>query len=504
VQDTYLDTAAHNLRAAGYACRLRVQDDEIIVALKSLAGSGGVIHHREELEQYLSEAGVPETWPEGPVRARVLDICGAAPLLPVATLRQVRFVRLLSDGERVVAESSLDRVQMTAEGRAQTYLLFEVELVSEGQPSDLHRVVEHLRQDWLVVPEPRSKLAVALDFLNAEQVVVIPASMPDNSAQAANPGVLLDDSLPEAVRKLLLFHFQVMLRHEPDTRAGENIEALHDMRVATRRMRAVLDVFGPYIEIEPLRPFLKALRKTGRVLGQVRDLDVFSEHLQPYLGGLDSEARVDAEPLLTAWAAEHATARADMLAYLDSKAYARFTADFGAHLRAPELWRVVPFNADGMPCPYRVRHIAPLCLATALAAVLAYDEWVRGPDPSTERLHQLRIAAKRLRYTCEFLREVLDSQAARVIADVKVLQDHLGALQDAVVAQELVAAFITEGHWGAHPDVLYAPLTVPGWGGYLAERRAEQEHLTATFPEVWLRFQSRDFKRMVTELGAAL
>ena len=54
--------------------------------------------------------------------------------------------------------------------------------------------------------------------------------------------------MDEAARKTLLFHFERMLKHEPGTREGEDAEELHDMRVATRRMRAALRVFDGYID----------------------------------------------------------------------------------------------------------------------------------------------------------------------------------------------------------------------------------------------------------------
>ncbi len=81
-------------------------------------------------------------------------------------------------------------------------------------------------------------------------------------------GILPDDSLAEAGRKVMRYHFAQMLRHEEGTRLGEDIEALHDMRVATRRLRAAFEVFGEAFEPDALKPHLKGLRATGRALGQ--------------------------------------------------------------------------------------------------------------------------------------------------------------------------------------------------------------------------------------------
>jgi transposase-like protein len=90
------------------------------------------------------------------------------------------------------------------------------------------------------------------------------------------------DSLAEAGRKVLGFHFGRMLTHEPGTRLGNDAEALHDMRVATRRMRAAFRVFGSGFRQKSVKPLLAGSRATARALGRVRDLDVFIEKLQQY------------------------------------------------------------------------------------------------------------------------------------------------------------------------------------------------------------------------------
>ncbi len=96
-------------------------------------------------------------------------------------------------------------------------------------------------------------------------------------------GLQADDLMTEGLRKIMHFQFQHMLYHEPGTQLGLDIEELHDMRVATRRMRAALQVFGDYLDEKTWAPFDKGLRRTGRVLGEVRDLDVFWEKTQHYL-----------------------------------------------------------------------------------------------------------------------------------------------------------------------------------------------------------------------------
>jgi adenylate kinase len=320
-----------------------------------------------------------------------------------------------------------------------------------------------------------------------------------------SPGLEPDDSMAEAARKTFWLHFQRMLYHEPGTRLGEDIEELHDMRVATRRMRAAYQVFGDYLDMDHMAPILKGLRRTGRALGAVRDLDVFWEKTQHYMDTLPPDQPNNLEPLRAVWEGEREVARERMLAYLDSKRYARFTEDFGEFLQIPGAGALPVLAQDGEPVPHRLRHVVPVAVYQRLAAVWAYDEWVTGPDDvPMERLHQLRITAKGLRYTLEYFQEVLGPEAKTVIDEVKALQDHLGDFQDAVVASNLLRDFLTWGTWG-HKEakekrafIPIEPVVAPGVAVYLAARQTELQHLLGTFPQVWARFHRPEFSQLVT------
>jgi CHAD domain-containing protein len=315
------------------------------------------------------------------------------------------------------------------------------------------------------------------------------------------PGLEPDDSMAEAARKTFYLHFQRMLYHEPGTRLGEDIEELHDMRVATRRMRAAFRVFHDYLGMDEWRPFLRGLRKTGRVLGRVRDLDVFWEKTQRYLDQLHEQQEGGLDSLRATWMIEREQAREKMLAFLDSKRYARFVEKFGEFLQRPDVGARPLWHKNGEPRPHRLRHVVSVVLYERLASVLAYDEWVTAADVPTGRLHRLRIAAKRLRYALEFFYEILGPETPGLIADMKRLQDHLGDLQDAVVASQLLRDFLTWGTWGptqvkgAAPPT--EPVIAPGVAAYLAYRQAELIHLLVSFPLVWEYFRNPDFRQSV-------
>jgi CHAD domain-containing protein len=315
--------------------------------------------------------------------------------------------------------------------------------------------------------------------------------------------------MAEAARKTMNLHFRRMLYHEPGTRLGEDIEELHDMRVATRRMRAAFQVFGGYLDMPQLKPLLKGLRRTGRTLGAVRDLDVFWEKTQHYLDGLPPDQPADLAPLQRAWRVEREAARERMNLYLNGTRYERFKREFEVFVSTPGAGALSVGLVDGEPHPHRLRHVAPVAVYQRLATVRAYDEWVMQPDAPLEALHQLRIAAKALRYTLEYFEEVLAPDARTVIQEVKALQDHLGDLQDAVVASNLLRDFLTWGTWthGAAehsrpiPD---APIVAPGVAGYMAARQLELQHLLQTFPQIWAKFNTPAFSEKVAAAVAVL
>jgi CHAD domain-containing protein len=332
------------------------------------------------------------------------------------------------------------------------------------------------------------------------------AGAPESLTLPTSPGITPEDTLTEAARKTFLFHFQRMLYLEPETRRGEDNEALHDMRVATRRMRTAAQVFSAHLDTENLRPFVKGLRTTGDALGAVRDLDVFWEKTEAFLSLQETAARPDLTPLHQVWQQARARAREEMLAHLDSPRYRRFRERFAAYLETPWAPPYPAFNLKGEALPQQVRHVAPILIAERVAAIRAYDPWLRGADIPLGRYHRLRIASKRLRYTLEYFSEVLGPAAKPLITQVKLLQDHLGELQDAVVASNLLRDFLVWGTWG-HTELIAVPLepiVAPGVASYLTERQLELQQRRDSFLPLWDSFNGAETTELIANVITAL
>ena len=303
-----------------------------------------------------------------------------------------------------------------------------------------------------------------------------------------NPGIKENDPMAEAGRKILRFHFAHMLAHEEGTRNGQDIEELHDMRVATRRMRAAFEVFGPYFRRKVVKKHLKRLRAAGRALGRMRDLDVSVEKAQRYLETLPEEERPGLDPLLNTWGQERTTERDQLLAYLDSENYQRFKQEFNQFVSTPGDG--VPPITETVPTPNLVRHVVPVLIHTRLAALRAHEQIVT--NASVEQLHALRIEFKRLRYAIEFFREVLGGEAREVIDEIKTLQDHLGDLNDANVACQSLREFIETWEERQLDRPIQERQNPEPVVAYLAARHAERHNLMITFPKAWSQFNRPD------------
>ena len=305
------------------------------------------------------------------------------------------------------------------------------------------------------------------------------------AASRKRPDVVRGDTMTAAAAKTLRFHLTKMLEHEDGTRQGDDIEELHDMRVSTRRMRMALRVFADYLDPEVMRPVRKGLRRTGRTLGAVRDLDVFRDKTQLYLDTLPAERAGELDGLLAAWAAARDRQREKLVGYLDGRAYRRFVDETTKLLDGP-VERLLP-PSPVLPTQ-RVAQVLPGILYRDMAVVWAFEGQIGGLETPLPRFHALRKACKGLRYTLEFFEDVLGPGAKPLIKRVKGLQDHLGDLQDAVVTCGVLRDYITWGTWRHDSHTLPGPVEVivaPGEARYLAARQQEMERLILTFPEAW-------------------
>lgn len=512
VEDRYIDTEARDLAQAGFAARLRRTPDGTVISVKSREsaasaepggnnGAGdGALHRRAEHEAPATPALDPRAWPASPARALVTRLTDGRPLLERFTIAQRRQERELR-GPQGRAVLSLDEVEFLRDGSVLGRVTgLEVELRG-GDERLLGPIAAALEASDLLEPEERSKEQIAQALIEAAASSQTPsrsrtgpsrrtaaATEAASASQPPAPGVRPEDTLAEAGRKVLAFHFARMLSFEEGARTGRDLEDVHKMRVATRRMRAVWRTFREGYRRKVARRYVDELRVVAGQLGAVRDLDVLiagSETHGQERPGDRRALRLFVEELV----GRREAARASLIAFLDDQAYRDFVDDYRDFVQRPEAG-IRRIRAGR---PQQVRDTAASRIWAAYERVRAYEAVVSWADIPV--LHALRIEGKRLRYSLESFREVLGPEAGSLIKRVVALQDHLGELNDAHVAAELARAWLLEE--GARiPDP-----TVQAVARYIASREAAVTRLREGLATAWGPLAAEDFRR---DLAASL
>jgi CHAD domain-containing protein len=438
---TYYDTPDYRLARAGVTLRRRAEGRTGAWQLKLPRGAA-----RLELEV----AGGPGHPPDE-VRDLVTAYARGHELTPVATLRSRRTGVRVRGLAGPIADVVVDAVAVL-DGRKVLRRLreLEVELVG-GDETALGQIEQTLRAAGAADGDGRPKLFQALDLTPP----ATPAP-PDATAPAA-----------EHLAVMIGAQLAAMLAHDPGTRLGSHPEDLHQMRVATRRLRALLRAARPMLATEWVEPLRAELAWLGDLLGPVRDLDVLLGHLRNQAALLAPAERRAFARLLRRLDAERVQARAAMLDALRSERYLCLLERLEDGGRAPRV--VAPETSLHAIAGLEFRK-----LRKAMAAL--------GEEPTDAELHAIRIRGKRARYAAELAETAVGKPASRFIRKARLFQDVLGEHQDAVVAEERLRRLVTED--GGRQAAFAA--------GRLVERQhARREAARAALPGIWKKVEKR-------------
>lgn len=247
------------------------------------------------------------------------------------------------------------------------------------------------------------------------------------SSQKENVLALSPDMSPsEAGRAILAFHWNQLLESESPTREGDNPEALHEMRVATRRLRAAMRDLRVPLGKAALVPFVEDIHWLAQLLGSIRDLDVFLQWLKAYGGQAPTAERPWVDRVIGDRQTERAQRRAELIEALDSTRYKAFRERFS------EFVKEKPSGAPKSKGPQgTLFELASTKVAKQDKRIL---KKAKGANlKHLKRLHRLRIEFKRLRYTSEFFSSLYPRGLKRLIKTSTHLQDALGVVHDSDV-----------------------------------------------------------------------
>jgi CHAD domain-containing protein len=229
-----------------------------------------------------------------------------------------------------------------------------------------------------------------------------------------------DDGAVLAARAVMRFHLRAFTLVEDDARAGE-VEPVHQLRVATRRLRATLRLFAPLLPATFVEGMHRELAWVARAIGPVRDLDVLLEAVKARATRLDPALRKELGPVGIAVHDQRDVALAGLSEALGSSRCRRLLGRLHAFAESQARARR----------HQRLGAAAPGLLQPLVRAVRGAGRRL-GPDSLPADFHRLRVRVKRLRYALETMRALGGKPVRRLLGELEELQDILGGSQDAV------------------------------------------------------------------------
>lgn len=374
-------------------------------------------------------------------------------------------------------ELALDQGEIRAgdgeEGAAHEPLC-EAELeLKAGRPERLFELALLLAEKLEFQLEPRTKPARGYALLAPVRPEPVFATKVELPRDVTGAGAF------EAMATNALIH---MRANEPALRLGEDPSALHQYRVGLRRLRALVSLSRDYVEPQTAAFLSQELRWVQQTTGPARDWDVFLlETLAPLRERLPAEPGL--EPLTIASEAARAADHAEARALLDSARYSRLLLRMQLLLHSG-AWRRPPTEGKADPLDAPARELASRLLGHRAAKL---NKLGRGHKTKSEsELHEIRIAAKKLRYAVDFFRSLYPAKKVKpYAARLKDLQDRLGSLNDAAVGHQLIDSLRAAGGNPHKTEIepLAAGLVI-GW------QAARIENDLPRFSDTWKAYRS--------------
>ena len=466
LHSVYYDTRDLRLHRHKVALRVRRIGDRFVQTLKTPADLGGAAIARGEFERPVADARPDLTGIVDKRLRRLLEHGRLADRLEAVFTTDIeRSVIPLALGDARL-ELALDVGEIrTAKGNV-AVCEAEIELKSGGVGS-VYEVADAVRR---AVPgaaiEPLSKSERAFAFMSPGGPQARRADPIELGAEAT-----VADAFLAIARGCVL----QLRANSAAVAAGDHPEAMHQLRVAIRRLRSAFGAFAEALPARDRRTFATAMKAIADVCGEARELDVFVVEI---LG--EAEKRLAREPALDA--VRSAALRARARAWTRARALLaspRFT-DAMLSLEGwleTGAWRVA-VDASGSE---RAQDYARRALKRLHRKLLKSGEGIAAlPEPE---LHEVRLRAKKLRYAAEFFRSLFPAKAARRYVDaLGAVQDRLGALNDGSTVRHVLAAVGRRPRVAEREDFERGVPLLLGWSA--ARVAAEIERLPAT----WDRF----------------
>lgn len=428
----YFDTADLRLTRAKITLRRRTggKDEGWHIKLPS-------DHGRIEIGAPLTDGDVPPADILNPIRAIVRDL----PLQVIAQVDNERHESILADDNGVaIAEFCDDHVtawSLLPAGTKQQWREWELEVTPEfeASPEFFESAQSVLQEAGAVTSDSPSKLVAALG--NSINYAPLPPAMAE----------LDPDTAAYAVVNALRVNRDRLLEVDPMVRRDE-YDSVHQMRVATRELRSLMQTFEGILVGEEYLKLEEELKLLAATLGVARDAEVVAERFEMLLG-LDDDNIIDEaarEHLAGDMQRKYARAHRTILKGLNSPRYFALLAGLEELIANPPL--ATSEEADTTPTKEQVKYEEESALFKHLDAAykklmkrhnVAVAKWDDTEIPLRKReenFHNMRKAAKKLRYSADAVGRATGLKTKDLYAACKTMQSVLGDFQDSVTSRD--------------------------------------------------------------------
>ncbi len=438
----YYDTPALDLHEAGIALRLRRKGGQWLQTVKCAGTSAAGLSSRPEWEGpyggQFDFSGVDDD----KVRRRLERYQQRGTLAPVFETNFLRTTWQMEPEKGVVLLLALDRGWTAAAGRREAISEIEIEIV-KGDAPHVFGLARRLAETLTLAPAPLSKAERGYRLFR--NFAAAPVKAGDVALEAGLAPL-------EGFRRIALACVDHLQRNHEGAATQDDPEYIHQMRVATRRLRAALRLFKPLLPPQLEAALLPPLRERMALLGAARDMDVLlGEIAAPVMNALPDEPRLAA---LVGVVTERRHRQRQLAVHdLRGPRFGQFVLLAGDLLHRPPFDAPPPSGTESLAtfADARIRKLRKKVLGLAHAA--------RTDDPAS--LHALRIGIKRLRYALEFFAPLAQGKSlSKQLARLAALQDSLGQINDLANAGRLLMDCAKEDH-----RLREAVTLIGGWHG---------------------------------------
>ncbi len=277
---------------------------------------------------------------------------------------------------------------------------------------------------------------------------------------------------------------------------AQDIEYIHRMRVASRRLRAALPLFSSCFPAKQYTKWMRELTRITRALGEARDADVQIAWLEKSLKRLRKETAAPGscpamEPALRFLLQELQKKRGNLqtrvLSALVGLEKSRVTSEMQDAFTA-----LSALSGPGRrrPALHGIPPLAAVRMGRRLQTLLSFEPWVKDPEAVAEH-HATRIAAKKLRYTMEIYGSVYRRGLRKPLTRIKKIQEILGDVHDCDVWIDHITEILLRersrlrsGKKAGQPDTA----TIASLKEVLKDRESERRRRYRQFVNLWFAF----------------